>query len=749
MGNLLTTTNRQNHAWTKRLSIGCFAITVFLSAFLLFQVQPVISKFILPWFGGSPAVWTTCMLFFQTTLFLGYTYAHVISSCLRPKWQLVIHVALIMGSLLLLPVTPEATWKPAGHEQPVTAILILLSACVGLPYFVLSSTGPLLQKWFSQTHPGYSAWRLYALSNVGSLLALLTFPFVVEPLWNSPTQTLMWSWGFVGFAVFCSICAFAVRMRSAADVAFGRMAADRDFAEHVGDDGVRGSVTADVLTSANSVSGPSYVMNHGERAATPGGSVPLPSLRERGIWFGLACAASVMLLATTNHVCLDIATVPFLWILPLVLYLLSFILTFDSERWYSRTVFCWSLLAFAGVAVLMLAAAHVSAVPQIIAHFGAMFCAFMVCHGELVRRRPEAQFLTQFYLIISAGGACGGLIVALAAPVIFPVYLEYPLGLVGCVGLALSLLRQQRAASRPVPVPVKARPFQTAFSILVIAGVVGMGAQVRSVMVAENNVIRNFYGVLRVESGTVRFPDENGQVTELRQLTHGRTLHGRQFLSDELRRVPTTYYTSRGGAGMVMQDVLQKGPARVGVVGLGVGTLAAYGRAGDHFVMYEINEAVIQLAQEKFTFLSDSPAEVELVLGDARLSMEHEEPRGYDLLLLDAFSSDAVPTHLMTREAMDIWVKHLKPDGMVAFHISNRFFDLAPLVRGMAKEHGFEARKIVTPGPDELQYSSSIWMVLSKNGFSDRLESASENGDAGTEAILWTDDHVNLLQIMQ
>ncbi|MCA9060474.1 MAG: hypothetical protein KDA85_18315, partial [Planctomycetaceae bacterium] len=568
----------------------CFAVTVFLSAFLLFQVQPLISRFILPWFGGSPAVWTTCMLFFQSVLFLGYTYAHVLVSRLGSRGQMVVHLGLLAAAAAVLPITPGPEWKPAGDASPVASILLLLAACVGLPYFALSSTGPLLQKWFSRCQPDASAWRLYALSNAGSLLALVTFPFVMEPLVSSPGQTVLWSSAFLVFAGCCGLCA----------VLAGRK--------------------PDVIQSGELVDESQSV-----------------STKQRIGWFSLACAASVMLLATTNHVCLDIATVPFLWILPLVLYLLSFILTFDSDRWYSRTLFSLALLGFSGVAVMMLVAAHVSAVPQMIAHFGAMFCAFMVFHGELVAARPGTKHLTQFYLIISAGGACGGLLIALLAPVIFPVYLEYPLGLVGCVGYALSMLRKQRAAKRGVAVS-RTHPLQLLIGLLVMAAVLGMGVRMRSLMVLENNVIRNFYGVLRVETGTVISPPGSGQRAELRQLTHGRTLHGRQFLSDGMRRQPTTYYTTYGGAGRAMEHVLQGPPRRIGVVGLGVGTLATYGRSGDQFVMYEINDACVQLAQEKFTFLSESAAETEIVLGDARLSMEHESSREFDLLVLDAFS---------------------------------------------------------------------------------------------------------------
>ncbi|MEZ6059920.1 MAG: fused MFS/spermidine synthase [Planctomycetaceae bacterium] len=686
--------------------VACFAVTVFLSAFLLFQVQPLISKFILPWFGGSPAVWTTCMLFFQSLLFLGYTYAHLLTTRLSTRNQVIGHVLLMVAAAAMLPITPGAEWKPAGDAPPVLSILTLLTACVGLPYFVLSSTGPLLQKWFSQTRTDGSPYRLYALSNAGSLLALLSFPFVVEPAWSSQQQTLIWSWSFGMFVLSCTACSVLVSR-------YGKHGCT--LADGTDDDCESGPVTAG----------------------------------DRWTWFGLACAASVMLLATTNHVCLDIATVPFLWILPLVLYLLSFILTFDSDRWYSRRWFGWSLLAFSSAAIVMVVAEHVSAVPQIIIHFGAMFCMFMVCHGELVLRKPGTRQLTQFYLIISAGGACGGLLIALVAPVVFPVYLEYPLGLVACVGMSLSMVRRSQSGFIPTVSTGRPSPVQTVVMLSVIAAVVGMGGYARNILLSENSVIRNFYGVLRVETGEVELPDSDNGPEEMRQLTHGRTLHGRQFMSEKRRRQPTTYYTTDSGIGLAMQDVLQGPERRVGVVGLGVGTLAAYGRPGDHFVMYEINDAVIRLASEKFTFLKDSPADVELVLGDARLSMEHESPRQFDLLVLDAFSSDAIPTHLMTAEAMQIWMKHVKPDGKLAFHISNRFFDLAPLVRGMAAEHGFQTIRITVTEPGTLQRSSSIWILLSREPFSHALLSARDREADDSRRILWADDHVNLLQILR
>src|SRR5262245_48594535 len=375
---LVVTMNRPNSAlaWV-------FAATIFLSAFLLFEVQPILSKYILPWFGGSPAVWTTCMVFFQTVLFLGYGYAHWSQRALKPRMQGIVHLALLVVAVALLPIAPNSSWKPLFDEAPTLRILALLSVCVGLPYLALSATGPLLQAWFSRTYPDRSPYRLYALSNAGSLLALLSYPFYVERAWNVGNQANYWTWGFVGFAVLCGATALAACWRSSTAAVSDESRSDKRTTDQA------------------------------------------PTIGRRLLWLALPAFASLMLLATTNHVCQDVAVIPFLWVMPLSIYLITFIITFDHSRWYNRRMFALAavvtLLVAMAVDQLINVGANVSFsfVAELAIYFAALFFLCMVCHGELVRLKPSPRYLTSFYLMISAGGALGGLFVSLLAPVVF------------------------------------------------------------------------------------------------------------------------------------------------------------------------------------------------------------------------------------------------------------------------------------------------------------------------------------------
>ncbi|MFZ5831944.1 MAG: fused MFS/spermidine synthase, partial [Planctomycetota bacterium] len=602
-----------------------FALTVFLSAFLLFQVQPIISKVLLPWFGGSPSVWTTCMLVFQWLLFAGYAYAHLLTTWLGPRLQTWVHGTLLIAAVLLLPILPSAGWKSVAAGQPSLAVATILLACVGLPFFVLSTSGPLLQRWFAGAFVGRSPYRLYALSNAGSLLALLTYPFVVEPSLSIAHQSSVWSGLFAGFAVLCALVGFLSLP--------GRIGSHR--------------------AAAHEIIG-------GERH-------PAPTLARVLLWFALGMIPSTMMLAATNQVCADVAPVPFLWLVPLSLYLLSFIICFESSRWYSRGVYT---TAFAISAVFMAAAlAGGAAIPilvQIVVFFsGSFFCA-MFCHGELNRLKPHPQYLTAFYLILAAAGATGGAFVSILAPVLFNSYLEIHVAVLATFLLALGIPLHERRSSLP-----SLRAGWAWWLLLVVAGgtVVSLGyraiAEGRGVICA----IRNFYGVMRVVDDS-----------STRNLLHGRINHGRQFLEEAKRQTPTTYFGERSGIGLAMRYHRSGQPRRIGIIGLGAGTLAAYGRSDDTMRFYELDPDVLRLAEEYFTFLGDSAARVETVLGDARLSLEAEwEAEGsqqFDLFVVDAFSGDAIPVHLLTREAMALYLRHLKPDGMLAFHISNRHFDL-------------------------------------------------------------------------
>jgi len=687
----------------RRISAASFAATIFLSAFLLFQVQPLLSKTILPWFGGTPAVWTTCMLFFQAVLFGGYAYAHFLTQRLAPRSQAVVHLSVLLAAALSCPVSPSDVWKPTGGEDPTPLILQLLTASVGLPFFALSATGPLLQSWFSRVHAGTSPYRLYALSNIGSLLALVTYPFLFEPAFDTALQSVIWSWGFVAFGVLCALCA----MRAGSMEPPLRSGIRENFEE----------TNADVAEN--------------------------PTWGVRLLWFLLAMTASVMLLATTNQVCMDVASVPFLWVLPLTLYLMTFILCFDSDRWYSRKWYAISLaVSVLCVCVVMMKGAAGSLIAQVLVYFAGLFISAMVCHGELVRLKPSPRHLTSFYLVISAGGAAGGLFVGVVAPLLFPIYLEMHVALFGVwVLMMLVFFRDRRwvlHAGRP----------RWAWGGLLL-GVFVLAALLRAQ--ANNNlngaveVARNFYGVLRVQEKHPHDPDRRCY-----RLMHGHIVHGLQFHAPKKRLIPTSYYGRQSAVGHVLQNAGPNRPLHVGVVGLGIGTVAAYAKPGDRYRFYEINPEVIRLARKHFTFLASCRGEVSIVTGDARQMMEREPPQQFDVLVVDAFSGDAIPTHLVSREAFDVYRRHLKPGGVLAFHISNLYFDLRPVLASAAGQLGWQSLVVVSLGDRDTGTKDAMWMVMAPNLARPEFAPLRKAGRPyHGPTIEWTDSRNNLVEILR
>ncbi len=695
-----------------------YPITIFLSAFLLFQVQPLIGKFILPWFGGSPAVWTTCMLFFQVVLLAGYSYAHLIASRLSPRWQSVCHLALLAASLWFLPIRPDsATWKPTGEEIPVARILGLLAATIGLPYFLLSATGPLLQEDFRR-QTGRTPYRLYSLSNIGSLLALLSYPFLFEPQLTLRVQIVGWSWTYGLFVLFCGACALA----------FARPTHAAAWAEE-----------------GNSVDEID--------AATPTG-------RDVMLWLALAACGSVMLLATTNQLCQEISSVPFLWVLPLALYLFTFILCFDHPRWYHRGTF----LVLLAVAVPLACAAIVTGNKlgmrmQLAAYSLTLWVCCMVCHGELTRAKPAPHYATLFYLMVAAGGALGGILVALVAPLLLSDFWEYHIGLVATVILAFvpTFVRSGSRFRIPQPGWIIGGVVCVVVGLLLGAGVMrqkGVAGAERTLETA-----RNFYGVLRVKEKD-DIHDDNGP---RRELVNGRIQHGFQYLDPQKRRWPTTYYGPSSGIGLAIEHHPRRGAAdpaarmlRIGVVGLGCGTLAAYGQPGDTLRFYEINPEVLRIAKEYFTYLDDTPAQVDVVMGDARIKMEQEiaagKPQQFDVLAIDAFSSDSIPMHLLTLQCVELFQKHLRPDGLLCIHISNRFLDLSGVVFGIAQALGYEC--VLVNGDDDekrgIDYTTWAivtvnWDFLNSPDVRDAIEPCSPKGG---KPLVWTDDYGSLWQAL-
>ena len=777
-----------------------------LSAFLLFQVQPVISKFILPWFGGSPGVWTTCMLFFQVVLFLGYAYAHALTKFPR-RWQGWIHAILVIAAALSLPIAPGERWKPSGSEDPTHGILLLLLANVALPYFVLSSTSPLVQVWFSRATGGQAPWRLYALSNLGSLAALLSYPFFFEPRWDVMQQTWMWAGGFAAFAVLSLLGAYSDRKEAAVS---------------------KGNDTLEDETTKVEVLPP--------LGSPPVTLVAAPAWWHRVLWLLLPAVASVLLLASTNHLCQDVAVIPFLWVLPLSLYLLTFIICFEHERWYVR----WAWAALAIIAIFAAAvpedfSAIVSKVGTVVLskvgsveaarswswsvtknfHWEiglictAIFLGCMICHGELARLKPHPSRLTEFYLTMSAGGALGGLFVSLAAPRLFTTYMEWPGVLFACISIGFVILvfeawrspkrwlRASFTAATAVLAGIGVRYLSEGESrarviftklfpvfssslwshllfIAFVTAAVGivliswLGRERWSRLIATSSVaafagtgvwwvalnafstetrletVRNFYGVISVEDDY----DDDGQ--GWRTLYHGSILHGRQFLSEAWDDEPLSYYGHETGIGKALLSLKDRPDARVGIVGMGAGTVAAYAQKDQVYRFYDINPDIVRLAKTRFRYLKDLEsrgAKLEIALGDARLSLEHEESQHFDVLLLDAFSGDSVPVHLLTREAFEIYQRHMKPDGIIAVHVSNRYLALAPVIKRVADSVGMRTTRVLT---DLEGFDEATDYVLVTNNQAFLMSNAPETPDTEEPAAttLWTDRRHNLFECL-
>jgi hypothetical protein len=757
--------------------MAAFALTIFTGAFLLFQVQPLIGKYILPWFGGGPGVWTTCMLFFQVLLLGGYAYAHLVSRCLKPRTQAIVHLVLLAAALALLPITPRDSWKPHGSGNPTWQILLLLAGNLGLPYLVLSTTGPLIQHWFSRARPGTSPYRLYALSNFGSLLALLSYPFFFETHFTRKTQAAMWGWGLVAYVICCGFC--AIRLIKSE----GR------------NPKAEGSPNAEVPTSPGEEVRPS---DFGPRTSHP--LAPL-------LWLLLPCCASVLLLAVTNKLCQDVAVIPFLWILPLALYLLSFIICFDNPRWYRRFPYTFALIAaLAGLCWALFNSSDLALPKQVAFYCGGLFICCMVCHGELYRLRPDARSLTAFYLMIAAGGALGGVFVAVVAPHLFTDYYELNWGIWLCGALFFLVCATDRSPgtpwqwlawllmviffagldwtlSHPSAYPrIATRTFLTGVRIAMwtvlglllvswgarkkfrdfrhgrfvactwlFLGVVGLAAVLSNEARSSNRErvfrCRSFYGVLTVYEYEKEDPESHYFL-----LQHGRITHGLQFTDAARADIPASYYGPDSGIGIGV-SALRLGPRRIGVVGLGTGSMAAFARPGDCVRFYEINPQVEAVAKSWFSYLPKCSGSVEVAPGDARLTLEQEPPQRLDMLVLDAFSSDAIPVHLLTEEAFRVYERHLSTNAIIAVHISNHYLDLEPVVANLARRFGYTCATIDYEENDEdWWFYSSTWMLLSRNARiidSAPIRYAANTNSVSTNLPLWTDDFTSIFQILR
>lgn len=755
------------------------ALTIFLSAFLLFTVQLILGKWLLPWFGGVPAVWTTSMLFFQVVLLAGYAYARLLDRFLEPAQQARVHGGLLLLAAVTLglqwygwgvPLLPDVGSRPDAESVPWLHLLATLTLAVGIPFLLLAATSPLLQRWYSLLPVNSSPYRLYALSNAGSLLGLLAYPFLIEVVLPVPEQA--WVWSALFALLICGCAAAAWRM-----------------------------------TGISRVPSPATLAVADSAGPNPGSPVE---------WLLLSACAVAMLLAVTNVLSQDIAVVPMLWVVPLALYLLTFMLCFDHPRWYHPRLFSMLLaLLVVAVSVVLTSSAKPGLLEQLLIYGSLLFVFCMLCHGELYRARPEVSRLTSFYLMLALGGALGGAFVSLLAPWLFRGFWEFPVVLLAGVILLALRMRQQggwaaghwRAAAIVTGILLAmvaasavnvhaAAPGGGLRLLMLVAGaflcshllcyllarygaerliglrvwVLGQHAcvlflamgilsvQVLSTFKDTLWVARNFYGVVRI----IEVPAKDA-VPAYREMLHGQVRHGFQFVDPQWQTFPTSYYSPDAGAGLALthhpRGGASPGSLSVGVIGLGVGTLAAYGRPQDHYVQYEINPLVTALALGYggwFSYLEDSPAMQEIVGGDARIAMEArlaaEGGRGFDVLVLDAFSGDAVPAHLLTVEAFQLYVAHLADsDAVIAAHVSNLYLDLPRVVRGAAERLGWDAITVTAGGSGPRPFASD-WVILAAPDNSWIRSSAIMDAlslEPEGQPEVWTDRYSSLFRIMR
>lgn len=745
-----------------------FAAATFVGACLLFQVQLIIGKYILPWFGGTTGVWATCLLFFQAVLLAGYAYAHLLTEKAAPRTQARIHGAVLLGSLGVMaltatlwrtPITPGADWKPHDARFPLWLILRLLAVSVGLPTLLVATTGPLLQRWYSYANAGASPYRLYALSNLGSAIGLVSYPAMLEPLLRISTQAWVWSAGYAGYAIMAALC------------------------------GSRAAGTADLPS--------------GEEATTE----PLPGTMRQALWVMLAALGSLMLLGTTHMLTQDIAPIPLLWVLPLLVYLASFIVCFEHPRWYRPGIFQPLLLAAAGMAIVIYRGTWLGTWMHIALFLVVLFACCMFCHGEVYRRRPGNSHLTRFYLAVALGGVLGSGFVNLVAPLTFKGYWELPVGLALCVLTMAALAARDpqgwmKRSGQLLPLALvlwaawvgnfvlspqfgslamymqdwRAEALAALAAITTVAAIVGSGqtgeplrlntAVLAGVAICAGAGVvwmgtaeyrsaewagRDFYGVLyvkRVKTADPRFSFD--------KLVHGRTIHGLQLVAADVRDYPTSYFAKNSGVGLLLEHAPRPaGGLRVGDVGLGIGTIASYGRAGDIFRFYEIDPMDVRVAQGHygyFSFLADSQAKVEIVEGDARISLEREADQQFDVLVVDAFNSDSIPVHLLTREAFELYLRHLRgPESVIAVHVSNKALDLPLVVEATAQSLGLRVAHLKSHGLGDI-ISESEWMLISRSPATlsqPAIVQASTPVEGTRHVRAWTDDYSNLLQILR
>jgi hypothetical protein len=742
-----------------------FGCTLFTSSALIFFVQPMFAKMVLPQLGGSPSVWNTCVVFFQAALLAGYAYAHLMTR-FALRTQVAVHALFLAAAACALPIAMPLGWLPPTDGTPVPWLLALLGVVVGGPFLVASASAPLLQRWFSLTGRPSSSdpYFFYATSNVGSLVSLLAYPFVVEPSWTLTVQSTAWTFGFVTLGLLiiaCGVAAERVRVTARAEVgaAGGNAVVD-------GAAWAEGSVTADSRHSVDEVPRRIDV-----------------TWRRRAHWLALSAVPSSLMLSVTTYLSTDIAAVPLLWILPLTCYLLSFVVAFAPRSLRHGPLVPANLpariapLLICCLVLFMLRSASSSLAFIIPLHLLAFLAIAVALHLELTRTRPAAEHLTEFYLWLAVGGVVGGSVNAFLAPVLFSDIAEYPIGLVA----ACLLLPRSGGASGgvsladiwwPVVLGVAAfatarligvtavdprlglllaaplvlwclsfsrRPVRFALAVTALLVVGQFTASPDGVLLAE----RSFFGVHRVTL------DASGRY---HGLSHGTTLHGQQSLDPARRREPLSYYHVSGPIGQTLAMIARRHEgARVAVIGLGAGTLASHARSGQQWTFYEIDPVVERIAREPrfFTYLSDCGDTCRVVLGDARVSLANAAEARYNLVVLDAFSSDAIPIHLLTRDAIRLYLSRLDPQGVIAFHISNRHLALRPVLGDLAADLGLvsiaQAHRVIDVATGQ---TSSEWLLMARTSAALGGLATDRRWEftvARRGARVWTDEYSNIV----
>lgn len=682
--------------------------TVFLSAFLLFLIQPMAAKAMLPTFGGTSAVWVTSLVFFQTTLLLGYAYADRLNAWLSARHRARVHIGLLLASVVFLPL--QILNNPVGlasNASPSIGVLTLLLVTLGLPYLLLSSTGPLLQAVHHLRFPTRNVYRLYAISNLASLIALVAYPFTMERLWPVETQLQAWSAAYLLFVLLCGTTLWLYARRAPAITPLAA----------------------------------------GPEDTTPTHADTPPTLLAQARWLGLSALGSALLVATTSHMTQNIASIPLFWVLPLGVYLLSFVITFDNTQWYSHRLALVPVLFAPPLMILTVfaEAERLSLISTLTVNtLGLLVCCWFL-HGELAQARPKPRYLTRFYLMLSAGGALGGALASIAAPALFNSFVEFRLllvvfGVVAIISLWGYLTRN-----------IVAKGLLGLMILSVGAGTLMVGHSFYADQKGRVASVRNFYAVTSVKERTL----SNGQVK--RTLYNGNIRHGSQFVAPEpLKRRPGDYYGAHSGIGKLMA-ARQAAPSHVGVIGLGAGVMASYAREGDHFTFFEINPQSIEAAQSQFSYLQDAKGQVEMRLGDARIELQKQKAAGqgagFDLLAVDAFSGDAIPVHLLTQEAVALYLSHLKPDGVLAIHISNKYIDLRPVLAAIVNTLGATAWEF-DGRPANDHEAISMWVMLTKRSPVEAPPAWHTEGKlltstaSDSDRYLWTDLKNNLFDVL-